>query len=111
MQKPYICGHFGKIAKKCKKPQILGIFNHFGPKCPILEMFWPKMVNFLVFLEKTTNITFLHSLRLTFMQKIRKNRCAVFYKNDYTTDRETDETVFNGPNCLMGIRPKKIENA
>ena len=43
------------------------------------------------FWEKSENVMFLHSLRLSFMQKIRKIYCAVFReKGVRETDRETD---------------------
>ena len=62
------------------------------------------------FPEKNKNVTFLHSLRLEFMHKIREIECAVFQKNDYTSDteRETDrdETVFNGPNYPFSVKIK-----
>ena len=58
------------------------------------------------FREKSENVMFLHSLRLTYMQKIRKFYRAVFQENrvrerqrDRQTDRQRDRDgpEFKGP--------------
>ena len=51
------------------------------------------------FWEKSENVMFLHSLRLSFMQKIRKIYRAVFRENGVReTDRETErQTERDGP--------------
>ena len=52
------------------------------------------------FREKSENVMFLHSLRLSYMKKIRKFYCAVFRENRVReTDRqkERDGHEFKGP--------------
>ena len=52
------------------------------------------------FREKSENVMFLHSLRLSYMQKIRKFYRAVFRENRVReTERETDRdgSEFKGP--------------
>ena len=59
----------------------------FVPKWPIWVKFWTdtaQNVQFSSFPEK--NVTFLHSLRLAFMQKIREIQYAVFEKMRKTFD-------------------------
>ena len=71
-----------RFSKKCGKPQIFGIFDHFGSNFGQTR---PKMTNFRVFLKKQKR-HFSHSLRLAFMQKIRKIQYAVFEKIWITFD-------------------------
>ena len=52
-----------------------------GPFLAHFDQNWPKFGQndqFSSFPEKNKNVTFLHSLRLAFMQKIREIQCAVF---------------------------------
>ena len=60
------------------------------------------------FPEKNKNATFIHSLRLAFMQKIRKVQCAVSEKiwRTETRERDRDEGEFIGPNPPGGRRTK-----
>ena len=61
MRKTFDFGNFFTILAQ--------ILDRRGPKCPIFEICW-----------KNQNITFLQSLRLAFMQKIREIQYAVFEK-------------------------------
>ena len=51
------------------------------------------------FWEKSENVMFLHSLRLSFMQKIRKIYRAVFWEKKGNRERETerDGPEYKGP--------------
>ena len=54
-----------------------------------LTILWPistQNVQFSSFPEKNKNVTFLHSLKLAFMQKIREIQFAVFEKMRKTFD-------------------------
>ena len=58
------------------------------------------------FLEKSENVMFLHSLRLSYMQKIRKFYRAVFRENIYRQtererDRERDRQTETDPNLRV----------
>ena len=54
------------------------------------------------FWEKSENVMFLHSLRLTYMQKIRKFYSAVFRENIYReTDRERERQTETDPNLRV----------
>ena len=68
--------------------------HHFWSFWPNLGQFWSKWAKkglFSNFPEKNQNVTFLHSLRLAFMQKIGKFQCAVLEKIWRTETRERDE--------------------
>ena len=118
-----------QFSKKCKKPSILGIFDHFGSKWPIFDRcglkcpktsihaknqgnpicgfrknaenlrFWAFLTilaqildrrvqndKFSSFPEKSKNVTFLRSLRLAFMHKIREIQYVVYEKMRKTFD-------------------------
>ena len=53
------------------------------------------------FWEKSENAKFLHSLRLSFMQKIRKNLLRGFPGKWGKTDRETDRETETDPNIRV----------
>ena len=54
------------------------------------------------FWEKSENVMFLHSLRLSFMPKIRKIYRAVFRENRVReTDRERDRETETDPNSRV----------
>ena len=58
------------------------------------------------FWEKSENVMFLHSLRLSFMPKIRKIYCAVFRENlvrqtERQRERETERQRETDPNIRV----------
>ena len=76
------------MAILAKKP----IFDPPGGQKGVKVYFW----------EKSKSIMFLHSLRLSFMQKIRKIYCAVFRENGVReTDRETERQRETDPNIRV----------
>ena len=85
------------ISQKPSKNWIFGKNDHFltifGQKIPNFEFSPPggSKRGENEFLGKSENVMFLHSLRLSFMQKIRKIYRAVFReKRGRETDRQTE---------------------
>ena len=72
----------------------------FGPKTPILDPPGGQKAVKMNFREKSENVMFLHSLRLSYMQKIRKFYCTVFRERGgrkTERQRERDGPEFKGP--------------
>ena len=77
-----MCG----FRKKCGKALILGIFDHFSSKWPIILDRLCQKCRIFEFCWKKQKRHFLHSLRLAFMQKMREMQYAVFEQMRKTLD-------------------------